>query len=151
VRTAKEIVEHILNEKQVIDFRPEVVVEYLTFEEAKPLLKPDARPEDWPPHKPLTREQVLSDMCAYMDEYGWPKALNHRGLSANRTVQKMQVWAFMLGDDIDVDKMHYENYGAPILKFFCEKYGFPIPDCEEARRMAEGLPCTPSCEEGCGQ
>lgn len=155
MRTAAEIVERIREKRQeIFNFEPEVLVHFLTWDEAKPLFEADAM-EDWLQPEPLTRERVLSIAETYMREYGWPKALGHRGISACRTVDKMTAWCWLLGDDEAVaycdEGDHYPCYGAPILRWLCQRFGWPIPDDSAARNMADGLDCTGrgACREGC--
>lgn len=105
--------------------------------------------------EPLSDDRVRDEMRQYMAEVGWDKVLGHRGISAGRTVEKMTAWLWLLGDDEMVrfaeDDSNYPQYGAPILKAICEKYGFPIPDDPAARRMAVGRRCVPDCDEGCAR
>jgi hypothetical protein len=56
--------------------------------------------------------------------FAWEKANDCRGLSANRSIEHMTAWLWMLGDDL-ADKMDglYEYYGKPCLRAICEKYG----------------------------
>jgi hypothetical protein len=80
--------------------------------------------------------------------FAWGKARDHRGISASRSVEKMRTWVWLL-DDPEITA-NYQNYGAPILRAICERYGFPIPDGDDMRRMSEGEPCRDGCDEGCG-
>lgn len=167
MRTQEEIVLRIREKAQEsISFQPEVLVSYLEFEAAKefltdftdqlPRMTPKAR-WDKDGHLGYTRENVLEEARTYMAQYGWPKCQDHRSLSASRTLDKMQAWAWLLGDDdvveqiISLSETNYAQYGAPVLKFICEHYGWPIPDDEETQRMMQGLPCQAGCEQGCGR
>ena len=144
------------SEDDLLGFTAEAVMEYLSFEQLKPFLKKDSSLEEWEP-TPLTEESLLERMREYMG-IAWEKALGHRGISAGRSVEKMRAWLWILGDDELVafadDDENYAQYGVPILKRICERYGFSVPagewsvQCTE--RMAQGLPCTPACDEGCG-
>lgn len=153
LRTQDEIVARFKRKREIpLSFEPEVLVAYLDFEHVKPFLKLDtANEKDWP--TPLyTRSAVLKQAKTYMRHYGWPKVLDHRGLSASRTVEKMTAWAWLLGEEDLLKKMKktpYPNYGAPILKVVCEHFGWPIPKDESAKRMMQGLTCSNDCSE-CG-
>lgn len=154
LRTHAEILEEIQSrEGNFLDFTAEVLIEFLPFEVARPLLKSDIKPSEWPEPVPLTREAVVAKMRDYMREYGWDKALNHRGLSADRTIQKMRAWAWVLRDDVSYfTDDNYPQYGVPILKTVCETYGFDIPSDSRVERMAKGLPCGDYDGEcGCGR
>lgn len=148
MRTQEEIVAEIKRAAadELLPFTAEAIIGYLDFEHAKEFLKLEAKAEDWK-QDPLTKEAVLGEMRTYMAEYGWDKALGHRGISANRTVTKMAAWTWLLGDEPITDP--YPSYGVPILKALCERYGFPIPGDEAVERMARGEGCSDHCEEGC--
>lgn len=153
MRNAEEIVAWLKSVKDdFLGFSHEVALSYLTFEQAKPFLKPEATADKWPTPRPLTREAVLEDMKNYMD-FAWGKVEDHRGISAGRSVQKMEAWVALLGDDwlVVTKNADYPNYGAPILKALCEHYQFPMPESEALKNMAAGEPCYIGCEEGCGQ
>lgn len=87
---------------------------------------------------PLTRDQVIGEMREYMP-FAFEKALRHRA------------WLWLLGDDelvAFIDGDHYANYGVPVLKAVARKYAFPAPP--EIERWADGEPCRPGCQAGCG-
>jgi len=161
MRTQKEIVLRIREKmKETISFQPEVLVSYLEFEAAKEFLTDQAVTKtkwDKDGHLGCTRENILEEARIYMAQYGWPKCQDHRGISAGRTLDKMQAWAWLLGDDeveaqiIFLGENNYAQYGAPVLKFICEHYGWPIPDDEATERMMQGLPCQAGCKYGCGR
>lgn len=130
-------------------FTANALLLFLTFEQAKPLLKPDADAVDWgDPTRPLTREGVIEEMRDYM-KFAWSKVEDHRGISAERSVAHMEAWLWLLDDDAFIRSVQYAQYGAPKLKAICERYGFPVPDSPAIARMAQGLPCRDGCEEGC--
>lgn len=152
MRAQDEIVAQIkATEGSFLTFTPEVLVPYLDYENAKAFLKPEVTAETWRP-EPLTEESVKEAMREYMGRVGWEKVMDHRGISAGRTVEKMGAWLWLLGDDEMVafaeDSNNYPQYGAPILMRICEKYGFPFPQGEDVARMARGEPCDAACE-GC--
>ena len=154
MRTQDEIAKRAQDSSGFLCFSPEVLVPFLDFEHAQPFLKPEVTAAEWTP-KALTRDAVLAEMREYMAEYGWPKALDHRGISAGRTVEKMTAWMWLLGDDEAVafaeDSDNYPQYGAPVLKFICERFGFDVPADEQAHRMARGEHCGADYRCGCGQ
>lgn len=158
-RSVEEIRARAINQSDMFGFEIEVLIGYLTFEEARPLLKADAVADGWDASvRPRTREAALQDMRAYMSNYGLEKCLSHRGLSANRTIVKMVAWAWLLGEDALQawleDDAHYAHYGAPMLQRVCETFGWTdLAGLNDPRfkRMAQGLPCIEGCEAGCGQ
>lgn len=155
LRSPDAIVGHLLEHQagDLFGFATEVLARYLTAAQAKPLCKPEADLSDWQA-VPLTRDGVLEEMRAYM-AFAWGKVLDHRGLSAGRNIDKMKAWLWLLGDDEAVafaeNSSNYPQYGAPVLLYICERYGFQVPGGDEARNMAAGEPCEPGCQNGCGR
>ena len=154
MHSTKEIVEYYREHKEEDwgGFIFEVVGVFLSGDEAREFCKPDADLSDWPLEE-LSEERVLETMRDYM-ELAWDKARGHRGISADRSVQKMAAWLWILGDDemvafAEADD-NYAQYGVPILKRISEKYGFPVPSGEDVERMSKGLPCVEGCQGGCG-
>lgn len=132
-----------------------VLLEYLPFGLAHPYLKPEASMLDWNAKvTPFTEEQVTADALKYMD-FAWGKVLDHRGLSAGRSVQKLRMYCYLLGEDdltvLCVDESKYPMYGAPILHAICTTLGWPIPPDDAIIRMAQGKACHDDCHEGCGR
>jgi hypothetical protein len=86
MRTQTKIVEKI-NEANGMDdffgaFRGDLV-DFLTYEHAKPFLKEGATKKDWKPKK-LTEKSIKAAVEDYMPS-AWEKAKDMRGLSANRS------------------------------------------------------------------
>lgn len=154
MRTQAEIVEWYRHEQHndLLGFTAQVVLPYLPVEQLREFCKSGADLSDWEAD-PLTERDVLEAMRLYM-KFAWGKVQNHRGISANRSVLKMSAWLWLLGDEemVAFCEAHgnYAQYGAPILKAICDKYGFPIPENPKLERMIRGLPCIPGCDEGCG-
>lgn len=153
MRTTAGIIEHYREAKDqdFLGFQAEVLLPYLSADEVRPFCKPDTDLSDWEA-EPLTELDVLAEMRKYM-EFAWEKVENHRGISASRSVTKMEAWLWVLGRD-DLLKIvaaaGHQNYGAPKLKVICEALTFPVPDGDTVNRMAEGKPCRSDCDEGCG-
>ena len=151
MKTPHEIVAY-LQGGDPLGFKTSALIQFVPFEIARPLLKDGCVASDWPAAKPLTEEAILGAMRSYM-EFAWEKARDHRGLSAGRSIHKMQAWCWLLGNEglvrlCDSNSL-YPPYGAPILKAICDRYGFPIPEDGRTNRMAAGLSCQDGCEEGC--
>jgi hypothetical protein len=153
LRTVPEIVARYRDTRaeDILGFHGSVLLEYLPVTDLRQFCKEGADLSDWTPSA-LTREAITEAMREYM-EFAWGKATGHRGISANRSVAKLAAWLWLLGDGelaaFANDSANYPYYGGPILGRICEKYGFPIPDEEAARRMASGQPCEEHCCEGC--
>ncbi len=147
MRTLDEVrakYEALRKENAMLDFRPEVLGVHL--------------PEGWKEgheeeHKkfPLTEEFVTKELLEYL-QFAFDKAINHRGISASRSVQKLSMWAWILGLDELVkfaeDDANYRNYGVPILKKFAEHFKVELP--ERLKLWENGKPCEPECDMGCG-
>jgi len=149
MRGQQEIVDMIEERRErPMDFFPEVLIGYLTFQNAAPYLKSDVQEHEW-----TQQTDPIAEMKSYM-EFAWDKASDHRGLSAGRSVNKMQAWLWLMDDplwqEIEDDKIPYKNYGAPILLRICEKHDLPIPEHDAGvLRMALGKKCRHDCNEGC--
>ena len=153
LRTLEEIAQKALEEAQgFLSFETNTLLPYLDFDRAKPFLEDDVTAGQWE-QQPLTEEAVIKEMAEYM-EFAVDKAENHRGLSAGHSISRMRAFLWLLGDDeleafADADE-NYKNYGAPMLLKICKKYKFKPPMSEAFLNMADGFPCRPGCDEGCG-
>jgi hypothetical protein len=154
MRTDAAIVQRILDisARDMFGFETMDLVSVLPYEEAKEYLKPSITEAEWQPTA-RDRKSVIEQMRDYM-EFALEKAIDHRGLSANRSINHFQAWLFLLGDDALLqfaeDSGNYKNYGMPILKAICDKYQFAFPATDAAINMASGKQCESGCEEGCG-
>src|SRR3990167_8430100 len=157
MKTQGQIVEYYRHNKEedFLGFAGEVLLCYLDFDHAKEFLKPKTYSDEWNTDVyPLTREKLLADIKDYM-AFAWGKVENHRGISASRSVEKMEAWLWLLEDEKTLsfakNEANYKNYGAPVLKKICEVYGFAIPDSKEIQNMTRGERCCVDCDEGCGE
>jgi hypothetical protein len=98
----------------------------------------------------LTKDAVHSTITDYL-EFAFDKAINHRGISTSRSVEKLSEWAWILDRsdlvDFTTDRSNYQNYGVPILKKFAKAFGVELP--EDIRNWIDGEPCEPGCTQGC--
>ena len=120
-RTQDEILARIkeLEPKDFFGDQCSDLVQFLTFENAKPWLKEGVTSEQW---------QQLTDPVKCIRDYmkfAWGKANDCRGLSARRSVQHMQAWVWLDGKDELADRLEdvYEFYGKPCLVLVCQEYG----------------------------
>ena len=152
--TADEIVQKIesMNGYEDLDGRrANRLIGLLTYELAKPYLKPEVTEADW---KPTTQTELRANSRGDLT-FAWTKALGHRGISAGLMAEVMKDWVWLLCPEADYKATKdapYENYGAPILAMAGQllDMSVAIDDPEQAKRMAEGLPCWDGCQEGCG-
>lgn len=130
----------------------QVLVTPLDFEHGAQFCRSDATAEEW--GEPLTAEEVLKEAREYLD-FAIGKIVGHRGISASRSVAKLTEWAWLLCRDDIVEAMkaaEYKNYGAPKVRAFAQAFGWwPESPDEALTRMADGQPCRPDCDEGCGR
>lgn len=130
LRTQEEIIERIAYLAE--DFRDFSgaargdLIEFLTFENAKPFLKPETTEEMWKDiFKEVTPENIAFAVKDYMP-FAWEKANDCRGLSAGRSVNHMEAWIWLLNDQELMDGLEavpYQHYGKEKLIFISEKFG----------------------------
>lgn len=154
IRSQEEIVQRIRDiqssEEDMFGFRVKVLAPALTWENVKEFMKEDAEKGDW--QDGITAQDAFYQASAYYF-FAIEKIVNHRGLSAFRSVEKLSEYAWLLCRDDIVDLMadaDYENYGAPKIKVFGEGLGLGWPTMHAIVNMAAGEPCEPGCESGCG-
>lgn len=149
MRTTEEILARIAEVEPTDLFGVERsgLLQGLTMDDAAQFLGTELTEERW--------AEIAQDPAKSIADYlpfAIGKALDHRGLSASRSVDHMRGWVWLMGDDkFDaVDWSNYQNYGVPVLKRCAELVGYDWPaDNERLQRMADGLACIPDCEEGC--
>lgn len=164
MRTQKEIIDRINNRKQecLFGWGIEDLIFALSFENAQKFFKDDhtITKEEWNQYK---EANIISSIRHYIP-FAIEKAVNHRGISASRSVSHFRSWVWLLGNDelskfID-NESNYMQYGAPIIKRVAEEYGdidsygeISMED-EIFAAMANGEIC-PACRNGhssgCGE
>lgn len=155
MRTAEEIVRRVehVREDDLLGFRREVLLSYVPYDaavRAVPAIAERITPEEWEPESPDSLEEHARRYLGFAIE----KILDHRGISATRSVEKLTEYAWLLGRDVVVTAMGeapYAWYGAPIVKVFATMLGWPWPDNPRLERMANGWLCRLYCDEGCGR
>lgn len=139
LRTQEEIAakfDILQKSDNLFNFGPEVLLPYLTFENAKSYLKEEyvkkveSGEEKWEVPG-FSIEKVAKDFLEYM-EFAWGKAEDERGISASRSIQKLSVWLWLMNQDdlkrlIEDDEL-YNPYGAPALIAVCDKMGIKVPE-----------------------
>lgn len=118
-----------------LDFRLEVLLPALGYDDVKRFLNAEAikqheSGEDlWKPV--LTSiEIVVEEFLSYM-KFAWGKAQDMRGISANRSIDKLQMLLFLMGRDDLAEIINrrelYNPYGAPALIEVCDRLELPVP------------------------
>lgn len=149
--TQDEIVARMTSFEASTDYfgiRASTLFGFLDLKHARPLLRPGVTPAEWGPIP-----DPLGAAREYLD-FAIGKAVDHRGLSALRSVSHFREWAWLSGDPdftaaLDAD---YSYYGAPILHAVAVALGqdelWAARLTPELERMSEGVPCSPDCS-GC--
>lgn len=135
-RTETEVVEHLRAIRDdFFSWKWEVLATHLSADAVREFCKPDADLSDWTP-RPLHVEAVFAEFVEYLD-FAWGKALDERGISAERSVDKLGEFLWLLGEDEVLARFTaagYAMYGAPKLAVLSDAYNRPIPD--GGRQMA---------------
>ncbi|MFJ6316068.1 hypothetical protein ACIQJW_08305 [Streptomyces californicus] len=106
-------------------FAREVLLPYLDFEHAKPLLNDGVDADQW--------AKYANDPAAVQSEareyylFALGKIEDRRGLSAERSVIKLREYAWLMGrDDViaAMDAARYSPYGEPKVSAFAAGFGF---------------------------
>ena len=152
MKTQEQILARIkeVEKEDMLGFQRDVLINALSFENAKPFLKPEAIKEEWDEGVNLTEEKLQAAAKSYL-EFAWGKAEDHRGISASRSTEKMGEYIWLLGTDEDYAlyaATSYAMYGCPMLKAAAEFFKTPIPTTSELVKMMNGEPCSDDCT-GC--
>lgn len=120
MRTQEEIVSRINGLKNdFFGFETSDLVNFLTFENAKPWLKEDVGPEKFKTET-MTPKEVMAD---YM-EFAWEKANDKRGLSAARSMIHYHTWLWLDGnEELSREMLEYNCYGKENLIKVCQYLG----------------------------
>lgn len=165
MRTNVEILNRIASEAE-LDFFGVVtadLVACLSYKDAKPFLKKGIKKSEWkdPPLEEAGCDKIVKDRLLDYLPFALNKCVDHRGLSASRSMDHIRTWLWLLKDEEALayasDGDHYPMYGAPILKYVCERYGVDYRSCldsevelEGFENMAQGRCCGMSDGCGCG-
>jgi hypothetical protein len=139
-RTQTEIVDRlrVARMDDFFGFKTEVLASFLDAEHVAEFCKPDAELSDW---------TALTDAATEGAEYlafAFGKAEDHRGISAERSVQKMTEYAWLQGrDDVvkAMDDAGFAQYGVPKLITYAKAFELPVPEGDWIENMAQGRPC----------
>jgi hypothetical protein len=143
LRSIDEIKEQIKeNSKKIIDFSNEVLYYYMPFEEVKKdfnddfVKKVETGKETW--NQITDVKEAAQDFVDYMN-FAWSKAMDQRGLSASRSIDKLSTWLWLMGRDdlvqIITDDSLYNPYGAPALIEVSKRMKISVP--KELKKFAK--------------
>jgi hypothetical protein len=123
------------NEEDFLGFKRQVYLDFLPWDLAKKYFKIEyiqavEKGEEEYSHVGSVPE-ATQDFLDYM-VFAWMKAMDERGISASRSIQKLSAYMIVLGRE-DVSKIleddsSYNPYGRPALKEACEILGISYPD-----------------------
>lgn len=146
-------------EDDLFGFRREVLALAMTADTIRQALPKVEDPED--AAVTLGLDQLADEAREYL-AFAIEKILNHRGISASRSVDKLTEYAWLLGRDDVVQAMaeaEYPQYGAPKVRAFATGMGWPFLEAsddspaarEVLERMSIGRLCDDECMDGCGR
>lgn len=131
-------------------FRREALLDCMEFDTAVGIgMNPEAKPEEW------ARPDVATRTREYL-RFAIGKAVNHREISAGRSIEKLAEWLWVLDDADLIERFEaapYPQYGAPKLRVLEDAWLGGQHDYaadEKWWRMRAGEPCSLACVEGCG-
>lgn len=147
--------------EDIFGFRLEVLASAMTLDTLKKAMPDGEFTSEASEYPVFASENIDKEAREYL-VFAIGKAVNHRGISASRSVDKLREMAWLMGKDDVVEAMDeagYTEYGVPKLKVFADgmKYPFEFPESEKGyysadtlKNMAAGVPCEKGCTEGCG-
>ncbi len=112
------------------------LIDFLPFKYAKKYLKKGVGVKKWSKSvRPLTKKAVIKEVKNYMS-FAWEKANNCRGISANRSIDHMKAYLWLLNDGSfeKMEKIEYEHYGKEKLVFVCEHLGIDYKEWDDGER-----------------
>lgn len=156
MQTQEEIKKRFEESGGFLRFSRDVLVDYLDYDTAKALgiVKDGVDRSQWDEratggagYGPTFVGTISSDddakqqLAAYL-EFGQVKALDMRGISASRTIDKVREWLWLLGDHEGVaycNDDNYPQYGAPIIAWVAERYGVELEESDTWADMVKGI------------
>lgn len=142
MRTDTEILERMetVKENDSLGFQRSDLINFLSFEAAKPFLKDGVTEEEWKKvMQSKERDAVLKTIKGYMS-FAWDKANNYRGLSAGRSINHFISWIWMIDEEFckvieDEYENNYQYYGKDILQKICEHFGIDHKGWDNGERV----------------
>ena len=118
-----------------LDFAADVLSDYISWKNAKQFyndeyIKSVKSGKEKKPRMITDIYETAQDFLDYM-VFGWMKAIDERGISASRTINKLGHWLWLMGREdlkhLINDEDLYNPYGAPALIAVCKKMGISVP------------------------
>lgn len=127
-RTQDQIVDRIeaRTSSDHLGFEVNEYLPYLDFQHARKYLNEGTTEARWAEAKGdyVEPRQKMIDYMAF----AFQKAHGERGISANRSIQHMIAWGWLVSDEIGLEiqrlyDQEYDNYGLAILRNICDILG----------------------------
>jgi len=132
-RTPEEMLAYGNKHDQFMSFTKEILINYMPVNFSVEWIKEDCKQKhlDNPIKIIDDTYETAQDFLDYM-VFGWMKALDERGISASRTIDKCGTYMWLLNradiDDVLRDHELYNPYGSPALIKACEMLGIAAPE-----------------------
>lgn len=137
--------------KTSLDFLYNDLLQFLPFNIAKDYLSKETTAEEWEMYyRPLKKGNVIGLMESYMST-AWDSCLNKRPTSSSTSLAHYKTWLWILEDQESIDYLNIEEnytcFGAPILKYICDRYGWNLTtfieewEREHAQQFIQGKGC----------
>jgi len=135
IRKQEEIIDHIEKCENIFGWQKDDLILYLSFKNIK---KMDIFKEEYIKDIELGKEKwkkltnPLKEIKDYMP-FAFNKALNKRGISAERSINHMLAWVWLINDKLyqnikDSYEYEYCDYGMLILKMICHHFKIDYSD-----------------------
>lgn len=96
-------------------------------------------------------DALREDARIYVEKV-WVEIAQHRRITADRAVDSLRSYVWLLGTDIEAnvyDTLPVDPFAAPRVAFAANMLGLPIPTDAGTQRMIKGKPCSDLCISGC--
>ena len=119
-----KVIDYVTKQREdaaLFSFHLDPVLPFATAEQLRPFTKDDVDLDEFEKElsehrKEYTKENILEEMKGYL-EFAFGKAYDERGLSAIRSIQKMQTYLVMLDNEELAEQItEFEDYGLPQLR-----------------------------------
>ncbi len=132
------------------------------LEKAEKFMSPDHgwTPETW--EKSMMKKDHQSLVFEIEDyfQFSWELALAHNGMGCSKSLHHYMAWAWLLNDmelfDFCMHKSNFINFLCPVILSVGQLYELTgvLPEQQLDQfvfnNMAQGKPCLPNCQRGCG-
>lgn len=125
MKTIEEILNNYEDYKTIIEDRfGRRLCEFLTQEQAKSIgFALSNENEEWGEIKDFTEDNVIEQLKSDV-EFGYEKAMDERGISANLMYEVVRAWLKVLEDDKEYSD--YDDYGKEFFEEVAKNYGVEL-------------------------